>query len=360
MAVSSCRSARRSAFCLVCRAWVGCWSVETSNARTCPPVTRRARPGSAAASRLRVCERSFRRDDLRGNCPDAGERAVLFANHDRGSGVELSRDPADDDGAGRGDGHPGRELAAPQSADVSGYVTHLATLRPRPLRGARRSGSLDVPTCRLSPAWWVIAAYYGFCCLLFVRRLWRVGVVGLASAMVLMLVGAAVNDQGRCAVVAHLVSARRVSRCRAGRFHAARNCPISGPCWSMPVVCRARGSTSASVSCCRRSARLACSSIDTLVLTHGDPDHIGGAPAVLRRFLAATDLGRCAGSAARRPARSDVCGAALRRRLADRAGGATVSCPVASRFESFTRHLRTGSGSACGTKTLIVLEIAAG
>src|SRR4051794_7377666 len=171
--------------------------------------------------------------------------------------------------------------AAPsQVGYAAGYVTHLAAsglIRSAALVDFARWSTQSIVT----PAWWVIAAYYGFCALLFTRRWRRVGAAGLASTFIVMLVPP--------------WFARPVSPPRAGTLRVVfldvgqgDSTLIELPDGHFLLV-DAGGVPGTGFDIGERvvlPALLAFGvrSLDTLVLTHGDPDHMGGAPAVLRHF----------------------------------------------------------------------------
>jgi competence protein ComEC len=163
---------------------------------------------------------------------------------------------------------------------AAGYVTHLAAfglIRSAALVDLARWSSQSIVT----PAWWVIAAYYGFCSLLFTRRWWRVGAAGLVSTLVVMLVPPSF--------------ARPVSPPAAGQLRIVFLDVGQGDSTlielpdSRFLLVDAGGVPGSGFDIGERvvlPALLAFGvrSLDDLVLTHGDPDHIGGAPAVLRHF----------------------------------------------------------------------------
>ena len=243
-------------------------SSSADDARSCVPRDRASR------------KRSVDRDTLRGTCPDAGECLVFLADHRRGAGAELSGDSVDDDRAVGGDVVFATAAAPSQVGYTAGYVTHLAAsglIRSAALVDFARWSTQSIVT----PASWVIAAYYGFCSLLFTRRWRRVGVAGLAAAFVVMLVPP--------------WFARPVSPPRAGALRVVfldvgqgDSTLIELPDGHFLLV-DAGGVPGTGFDIGERvvlPALLAFGvrSLDTLVLTHGDPDHIGGAPAVLRHF----------------------------------------------------------------------------
>jgi competence protein ComEC len=172
--------------------------------------------------------------------------------------------------------------AAPRIAEASGYITHLATV------GLLRSAALVefAPWASqhvVPPAWWLIALYYGCCGLLLGRRFRRVGAVGVAALTSVMVVGPAFATN--VGVERMPTGLLRVVFLDVGqgdstlvRFPGGR-----------AVLVDAGGLPSAGFDVGERVVAPALRafgvrSIDTLVLTHGDPDHIGGAPAVVRGF----------------------------------------------------------------------------
>jgi competence protein ComEC len=164
----------------------------------------------------------------------------------------------------------------------SGYVTHLATLAL-----LRSAALVDLAPWTsqyvVPPAWWVVVLYYACCGLLFVGRLRRAGATGIAAVTTLMVISLPPATN---------VAAPRLSRgflrvvfldvgqgdSTLVRFPDKRTLLVDTggvPGTSFDIGERV-------VAPAIRA--LAVRSIDTLVLTHGDPDHIGGAPAILRRF----------------------------------------------------------------------------
>jgi len=173
--------------------------------------------------------------------------------------------------------------AAPASESVgfaTGYITHLAAA------GLVGSASL-VDYARwtsqavVAPRWWVIGVYYSSCCLLLRRRWWRLGVAGLACMLALMVVPprfarpVSPPDAGALRVVFLDVGQgdSTLIELPDKRFMLVDTGGLAGTGFDIGE----RVVTPALLA-------LGAQSIDTLVLTHGDPDHIGGAPAVLRHF----------------------------------------------------------------------------
>jgi competence protein ComEC len=171
--------------------------------------------------------------------------------------------------------------SAPENVGfAAGYVTHVAALGL-----VSSAGLVDFAPWTsqsvVTPMWWLMAAYYGACCLVLLRRWWLIGVAGLAFTVTLMLMPPAF--------------ARPVSPPRAGMLRVVfldvgqgDSTLIQLPDHRFMLV-DAGGVAGTGFDIGERVVTpallaLGARSIDTLVLTHGDPDHIGGAPAVLRHF----------------------------------------------------------------------------
>ena len=167
-------------------------------------------------------------------------------------------------------------------AYYSGYITHVAAwglVRSAALVDLAPWTSRDVPP----PAWWLVCVYYSFCALLLTRRRARIGAMGVAAAAALMLAApAAVINSGvpwappgvlRVVFLDVGQGDSTVAQLPDGRVLLVDAGGLPGSAFDIgervvgPAL-RAFGVRA----------------IDTFVLTHGDPDHIGGAPAVLRRF----------------------------------------------------------------------------
>ena len=169
-----------------------------------------------------------------------------------------------------------------QIADACGYIAHLATL------GLLRSAAFVdlVPwTSQLvvPPAWWVIALYYGCCGLLLVNRFWRAGAAGLVATTGLMLASPPIATS--VGVPLRPPGFMRVVFLDVGQGDSTL---VQFPD-ERAVLVDAGGLPGASFDIGERVVApgiraLGIRSIDTMVLTHGDPDHIGGVPSVLRRF----------------------------------------------------------------------------
>lgn len=170
----------------------------------------------------------------------------------------------------------------PRIADALGYVVHLATL------GLLRSAAL-VDLARwtiqsvLPPAWWVVGLYYGCCGLLLTDRLWRPGAAGLVAATALMVASPPIATS--VDVPAPRPGFLRVVFLDVGQGDSTL---VRLPD-ERALLVDAGGVPGGSFDIGERVIApairaLSIRSIETMVLTHGDPDHIGGAPAILRRF----------------------------------------------------------------------------
>lgn len=163
---------------------------------------------------------------------------------------------------------------------AAGYATHLAAswlVRSATLVEYMPWTSQLVVT----PVWWLIGAYYGFAYLLLRRRLWRLGAAGLCATVFLILVppscarpiGLPQPGVMRVAFLDVGQGDATLIQLPDGRFLLVDAGGVPGTGFDI-------GERVVSPALRAFGAR----SIDTLVLTHGDPDHIGGAPAVLRHF----------------------------------------------------------------------------
>jgi competence protein ComEC len=167
-------------------------------------------------------------------------------------------------------------------AYYAGYITHLAAwglVRSAELVDLAPWASRDVPP----PAWWLVCAYYSFCAVLLTRRHARIGAIGVVAAAALMLAApAAVTDSGVPPAPAGVL---RVVFLDVGQGDSTVALLPDG----RVLLVDAGGLPGSAFDVGERVVRPALRAfgvraINTLVLTHGDPDHIGGAPAVLRRL----------------------------------------------------------------------------
>lgn len=176
-------------------------------------------------------------------------------------------------------------VAAPAAHPVAhycGYAAHLAA------SGLVSSAGLVDMAPWLSrdvapPAAWFVCAYYGCCAVLLSRRHARIGAIGVTCAGALMFTsppavttaGPPLPPPGVLRVVFLDVGQgdATVARMPDGRVLLVDTGGLPGSAFDIGerVV--------------RPALRaLGVRTIDTLVLTHGDPDHIAGAPAIVRRF----------------------------------------------------------------------------
>jgi competence protein ComEC len=171
---------------------------------------------------------------------------------------------------------------APRLAGYAGYVAHLGAsnlVRSAQLVDFAPWLSQDIPP----PAWWLVGGYCGCCVLLLTRRYARAGALGVAAAGMLMLIGpvGATNTgvppvpRGALRVVFLDVGQgdATLARLPDGRVLLVDAGGLPGS--SFDIGERVVGPALRALGIRR---------VDTLVLTHGDPDHVSGALAVMRRF----------------------------------------------------------------------------
>ena len=170
----------------------------------------------------------------------------------------------------------------PSLAVACGYVAHAAS------SGMVRSAALvdfapwlsrDVP----APVWWLVCAYYGCCAALLTQRWSRLGATGVAIAGTLMLIGPTSLIRGGVPPPPSRVL--RVVFLDVGQGDAT---VVLFPDGRVLLV-DAGGIPGSAFNIGDRIVGpalrvLGVRSLDTVVVTHGDPDHAGGVPAVLRRF----------------------------------------------------------------------------
>ena len=172
------------------------------------------------------------------------------------------------------------------AAAASGWIAHLGTvvlLRSASLVDEAPWLVLDVP----APSLWVVALWYLAWGVLIVNRRKRaqrfVGSLTVAAAAALMLWGPPVARAGT--VASPPPGWTRVAFIDVGQGDATLIIPAGGT----PLLVDAGGTPGSSFDLGRRVTvpalwSLGISKLGALILTHGDPDHIGGAPAVLRTF----------------------------------------------------------------------------
>jgi competence protein ComEC len=173
--------------------------------------------------------------------------------------------------------------AVPGVADVAGYVSHIATVGL--VESARLVDvlpwlSVDV----LPPALWLVASYYAACLLLlYARRFRRAVLVALGLSVALVLLSPAFAHHG-----APLPSARGILRVvflDVGQGDATLVQLPSG----RSLLVDAGGLPGSTFDPGERVVAPALRALGVrrlghLVITHADPDHVGGAMSVMRRF----------------------------------------------------------------------------
>jgi competence protein ComEC len=168
-------------------------------------------------------------------------------------------------------------------AQGCGYVAHLASTGL-----VRSAGLIDVAPWLsrnvVPPAWWLVTAYYGFCVLLLAsRRHARIAGAGMSCAALLMC--AAPRFVTQSPVAAAAAGILRVVFLDVGQGDAALVELPDGRNLLVDTGGLAGGAFDMGERVVAPALRMfGVHHVDTIVLTHGDPDHIGGAPAILRRF----------------------------------------------------------------------------
>ncbi|MCA1562322.1 MAG: DNA internalization-related competence protein ComEC/Rec2 [Acidobacteria bacterium] len=174
----------------------------------------------------------------------------------------------------------------PTLAAAAGFAAHLASnglIDSARLVEAAPWMAVHVP----APAWWLVTAYYSCCALaLTTSRCRRLTVTGAALAGMGMLAGpvAAARD----AVPPATDGVLRVVFLDVGQGDATVALLPRGRAVLVDAGGLA-GSTPAAFDIGERVVVPALRAfgvrqLDALVLTHGDPDHVGGAPAVIRQY----------------------------------------------------------------------------
>ncbi|MEO8521714.1 MAG: DNA internalization-related competence protein ComEC/Rec2, partial [Acidobacteriota bacterium] len=169
------------------------------------------------------------------------------------------------------------------AAQLSGWLTHLAAswlVRSARLVDLAPWLSRDV----LPPAWGLVSAYYAAAIVwLAATRFARAGMAGMAACAALILAGvpalardsASPPPPGWLRVVFLDVGQGDATLVRLPDGHAMLVDAGGVPGSSFDIGGRIISPALRALGVWR---------LDTLVVTHADPDHIGGAPAVLRRF----------------------------------------------------------------------------
>jgi competence protein ComEC len=172
--------------------------------------------------------------------------------------------------------------AVEPAAGVCGYLTYWAAsalVRSAALVELAPWLSRDV----VAPAWWLLAAYYASCAAVLGggRRCVRPGLCGIAACGVLMLAGPPASPR--------VAGALRVVFLDVGQGDATLAILPDGRALLVDAGGLAGSTFDLGERVLAPSLRaFGVRRLDTLVVTHGDPDHIGGAPAALRRFAPRT------------------------------------------------------------------------
>jgi competence protein ComEC len=172
---------------------------------------------------------------------------------------------------------------AAEAARAAGYVTHLAAyslVQSARLVDVAPWLSRDVAP----PSWSLIGVYYGCGAACLVSpRLVRAGIAGIVVSGAIMLIGPAALTRsvvppaapGQLRVVFLDVGQGDSTMVRMpdGRVMLVDTGGVAGSTFDIGERVVAPALRAAGVR-----------SLDTLVITHGDPDHLGGAPAIMRHF----------------------------------------------------------------------------
>jgi competence protein ComEC len=137
------------------------------------------------------------------------------------------------------------------------------------------------------PAWWLVAAYYLSCAALLVsRRHARLTFTGIAVSVTLMLAGRPPATRG---VPAPAFGTLRVAFLDVGQGDATLAILPDGRSMLVDAGGLAGSTFDIGERVLAPSLRaFGVRRLETLVVTHGDPDHIGGGPAAMRRFAPRT------------------------------------------------------------------------
>ena len=290
----------------------------------------------------------------------SGRRAGLLARHLCRSGAELRRDSVDGRGADRRDG--AGAARAGLGAGGRGARLDRASRRRRPgsVGRSRRAGA-GADLSGAPPAWMRSSpsTTSALALLAWRRRCGRRRTAlasrdaGPRSAGWRRSRRSGLSpSRGRCSPRAATAACTSRSSTsgrampRSSRFRAARRCS------SMPAASPARRrSTSATASSRRSCGRCGVRRLDVLALTHGDPDHIGGAAVDRARVPAAGGVGRHSGAAVRAARALRAAGDRGRCAMVERLQRGDRTRSTASRSSSAIRGRRTGSGSGSATTT---------
>jgi len=174
-----------------------------------------------------------------------------------------------------------------EAARAAGYVTHLAAywlVRSASLVDFAPWLARDVSP----PAWALVGAYYLCCVLCLLSGRWvRAGMGGVAISGVLMLASPA--ELTRDGVPPAPAGSLRVVFLDVGQGDATLIMTPGG----RRILVDAGGLAGSTLDIGDRVVSPALRAfgvrkLDTLVITHGDPDHLGGAPAIIRQFRPAS------------------------------------------------------------------------
>jgi len=170
-----------------------------------------------------------------------------------------------------------------RAAQACGYAAHLGAM------GLVRSAGLVDFAPWLSrdlvpPAWWLVAVYYAGCIwLLISRRQARIAAAGISCAALLMI--SAPHAVTQSPIAPPPARILRVVFLDVGQGDSALVQLPGGRNLIVDAGGLAGNGFDVGERIVAPSLRMfGVAHVETVVLTHGDPDHIGGAAAILRRF----------------------------------------------------------------------------
>lgn len=177
--------------------------------------------------------------------------------------------------------------AAPFADSAAGYCGHIAHLAASGLINSARLVDVAPWLSRdvARPAWWVMTMYYASCGAMLARprRCVRLGFCGVALSAAFMLFVPAIASGTRAQP--RPSGALRVAFLDVGQGDATVVMMPDGRALLVDAGGLAGTTFDVGERVLAPSLRaFGVRRLETLVLTHGDPDHIGGAPVVLERF----------------------------------------------------------------------------